>query len=130
MANFNIGDEVNYFLGRTECTGKLIEVFPNGTARVQHGDSMSDIEFVKLLRPKAPGFEVRGLVITMSATHGREAGEIIATGTGPKPIDGSAAKRFFKVHFASNDSEEWFGEDQVFVADDPAKKRRPGIVAL
>ena len=77
------------------------------------------------------GFHLFGLVKVASATHSGKQGQIVATGTGPKPGDGGPGKRFFKLRFDDELHEHWFSEDQIFLEDDPSKpaaKPRIGLL--
>ena len=62
----------------------------------------------ELLPIKKPGFNIRGLVFTTSASHRGEEGEIIALGEGPKN------QAFYRVKFADGHA-EWFSENDVFL---------------
>ncbi len=124
MADFKVGDEVNYVLGDTECTGKLTAVNQDGKVTVEHGHSRSVIEYTKLMHPKIAAFKIRGLVMTTSASHPGEVGEIMAT------AKSASGKRFFKVRFETDQSGEWLSEDQVFINDDDIPQRNPRVTML
>jgi hypothetical protein len=124
MAEFKIGDEVNYVLGNTGCTGTLTAVHPDGKATVEHGQAKSVIEYAKLLPPKTASFRIRGLVMTTSATHSGEVGEIIATGKS------ASGKTFYEVRYQSDPRSEWFSEDNVLINDAEIPKRSPRVRVL
>jgi hypothetical protein len=61
-----------------------------------------------LLPLRGAYFEVRGQVLTTSATHPNEVGEIVKMGTS------KSGKAFYCVQFADGVS-EWLSDDQVFI---------------
>ena len=119
MAEFTSGDEVSFRISDrhqfdgSEITGKIVADYHSNTVRVEvPGDQTHHyVSRSELLRAKGPFFDVRGQVMTMSPTHKGEVGEIVATG------ESASGKPFFKVRFQSDKTDEWFGEDQVFIAD-------------
>jgi hypothetical protein len=91
------GDGLSYFVQRFDRVDDSI-----GPFLVPHG---------KLLAPKGPFFDIRGQVLTTSASHPSEMGQIVGTATS------KSGKPFFNVCF--NDGKcEWFSEDQAFIDDE------------
>ena len=118
MADYKLGDAVSIIRGGKEITGKVAEEKADGSVVFTGEDAYSTftVHRSKLLRPKGPFFEVRGQVLTTSATHSGVVGEIIATGAGPMRGD-QPGKRFFQVLFDGDPKADWFSEDQVFLED-------------
>jgi hypothetical protein len=113
MKDLNVGDAVCYVYNGREYAGRIISdpSIGEGVA-VRNDDGLTEtIHRAKLLRPKGPFFEVRGLVQTTSASHPGEVGEIIATGKN------DTGKRFFHVQFKTDPTREWISEDHLFIAD-------------
>jgi hypothetical protein len=63
-----------------------------------------------LLPLRGPYFDIRGLVLTTSAAHPGEPGEIVKKG------GNKAGGAFYSVLFADGTS-EWLSEDRVFIDD-------------
>jgi hypothetical protein len=118
MASFQKGDFANALSKEgQEVKVKIVDQQENGRFVVQvydeHGEAQGPTQQAEpssLLPLRGPYFEVRGQVLTTSATHPNEIGEIVKTGTS------RSGKAFFWVQFADGTS-EWFNEDKVFIDD-------------
>ncbi len=118
MAGFQVNDEVRVIINGEEVRGKINGFNGPDAVIVRTDNGTSLIERAKLLRPKGPFFEIRGQVLTTSATHPGEVGEIISTGSS------KSGKLFFEVLFKNGDA-AWFDEDNVFIDDKVGPKSTP-----
>ncbi len=116
MVSFQKGDFANALTkeGR-EVKVRIVDQQDNGRYVVQVYDedgqpqgSTQQAEPSSLLPLRGPYFDVRGQVLTTSAAHPQEVGEIVKTGTS------KSGKAFYCVQFADGLS-EWLSEDQVFI---------------
>jgi len=114
MPDFGVNDEVNVIVNGFEMKAMVLGVGQDEqTFHMLFEDGrVAGIAKSRLLRLWGPYFDVRGQVLTRSAKHPNEVGEIVATGKS------SSKKAFFRVRFADA-IEEWFSEDEVFTEDIP-----------
>lgn len=116
MASLQKGDFANALAkdGR-EVKVRIVDVNDNGRYVVQIYDDedkpqgpTQQAEPSSLLPMRGPYFDVRGQVMTTSAAHPGEIGEIVKTGSS------KSGRAFYCVQFADGTS-EWLNEDQVFL---------------
>lgn len=113
MAAFKIGDKV--FFRKSDMhnddgtwkNGTVTKVYVSGdTVGVEYSYDGSE-HHVSGQDAKAMGFEVGDVLLT--ASHSGEMGWVVANG------NTASGKRAFSVRFESDQTTEWFTEDQVFI---------------
>ena len=111
------GREVRVRIVGQQDNGRYVVQVYDEDGRVQ--ETTQQVEPSSLLPLRGPFFEVRGLVLTISAGHSSEVGEIVKTATS------KSGMAFYCVRFADGTS-EWLNEDQVFIEDEllPARATR------
>jgi hypothetical protein len=116
MARFKYDDRANVMVNGQELEVVVVSVNEErdlgGNKKVVYyvngGGQQFPVREARMLPLRGPYFDVRGLVLTISAKHPNEIGEIVSTGHSP------AKTRYFKVKFQNGDI-EWFNENEVFI---------------
>jgi len=111
MSKFKVGDDVCFPGVEQNAVTGVITKIEGSKATVKTPTGKEELAYLHaLLRPKESSFDLHCEILTTSALHVNELGQIVAFGTTANGL------RLYKVLFSDGQA-EWFGPAQIFIED-------------